>query len=140
MLVNNVGASTSTGSDFMTEETLNQLGRNEFLTLLVTQLQNQDPLNPEKDTEFIAQLAQFSQLQETRNLAEATREASLLSVASSAAGMIGRGVEAEIFNSETDETTTVSGVVYEVQMEGGAPKLVLESGQAVRLSDVTRIV
>ncbi|MEZ5420329.1 MAG: flagellar hook capping FlgD N-terminal domain-containing protein [Vicinamibacterales bacterium] len=44
-----------------TEDTL---GRNAFLNLLVTQLQNQDPTQPQADGEFLAQLAQFSQLEQ----------------------------------------------------------------------------
>ena len=39
------------------------LGRNAFLNLLVTQLQHQDPLQPQADGEFLAQLAQFSSLE-----------------------------------------------------------------------------
>jgi flagellar basal-body rod modification protein FlgD len=39
------------------------LGQDAFLTLLVTQLENQDPTSPKEDTEFIAQLAVFSQLE-----------------------------------------------------------------------------
>ena len=42
----------------------NALGKDDFLTLLVTQLQNQDPLNPSDPTEFTAQLAQFSSLEQ----------------------------------------------------------------------------
>ncbi len=44
------------------------LGQEEFLTLLVAQLQNQDPLNPTDATEFTAQLAQYSQLEQLFNL------------------------------------------------------------------------
>lgn len=40
-----------------------QLGQDAFLNLLVTQLRHQDPLQPQADTEFIAQLAQFSSLE-----------------------------------------------------------------------------
>ncbi|HEU4683479.1 MAG TPA: flagellar hook capping FlgD N-terminal domain-containing protein [Nitrospira sp.] len=42
-----------------------QLGENDFLNLLVTQLKNQNPLNPVDNQEFVAQLAQFSQLQQS---------------------------------------------------------------------------
>ena len=50
----------------------NSLGKDAFLKLLVTQLQHQDPLNPSSDTEFIAQLATFSQLEEMQNLSQNT--------------------------------------------------------------------
>ncbi len=49
----------------------NTLGQEQFLTLLVAQLQNQDPLNPADATEFTAQLAQYSQLEQLFNLNEA---------------------------------------------------------------------
>ena len=45
-----------------------ELGKEEFLKLLVCQMQNQDPLNPQSDQQFIAQLAQFSSLEQMTNL------------------------------------------------------------------------
>ena len=42
-----------------------ELGRDDFLTLLVTQLKNQDPLKPMESTAFVAELAQFSQLEQS---------------------------------------------------------------------------
>ncbi len=46
------------------------LGKDQFLQLLVTQLKNQNPLDPMKDTEFIAQLAQFSSLEQLVSIRE----------------------------------------------------------------------
>jgi len=57
-------ASTKTSA---TEDN-NVLGKDDFLTLLVAQLQNQDPLNPSDSTEFTAQLAQFSSLEQLQNV------------------------------------------------------------------------
>lgn len=46
------------------------MGRNAFLNLLVTQLQNQDPTQPKADGEFLAQLAQFSTLEQLTQMNE----------------------------------------------------------------------
>ncbi len=70
--VNNVGtAQTALGqysSDNLAVEKDNELGKNEFMELLVAQMNNQNPLEPQDNTEFIAQLAQFSQVEGTENL------------------------------------------------------------------------
>lgn len=50
------------------DETKNDLDKDAFLRLLTTQLANQDPLNPIEDREFIAQLAQFSSLEQMQSL------------------------------------------------------------------------
>lgn len=47
------------------------MGKDAFMKILIAQLQNQDPTNPMKDNEFIAQMAQFSSLEQTMNLANA---------------------------------------------------------------------
>lgn len=59
---------TSSATDESTKKSAagqgyNSLGQDAFMQLLVTQLQHQDPLKPKDDTEFIAQLAQFSSLE-----------------------------------------------------------------------------
>ena len=46
----------------------NALGQDAFLRILVTQMKHQNPLEPQKDTEFIGQMAQFSSLEQLTNL------------------------------------------------------------------------
>jgi flagellar basal-body rod modification protein FlgD len=64
-----IGGSSSSGSptDILTPRT-EALGREAFLQLLVTQLRHQDPLQPQANGEFIAQLAQFSSLEQLTHI------------------------------------------------------------------------
>lgn len=62
------GSSSSTGADPQTTNRAGGLGREAFLQLLTTQLAHQDPTSPQDDGEFIAQLAQFSSLEQLTNI------------------------------------------------------------------------
>ena len=98
-----------------------------FLQLLVTQMSSQDPLNPESDTDFAAQLAQFSSLQETQTM---TGDLQTMQ----ATGLIGRTV------SVTPSTggSSVSGVVTSVQIAAGTPQIIV-NGQSYTLSQLTAV-
>jgi flagellar basal-body rod modification protein FlgD len=66
------GAASAASAQAATKDTA--LGQDAFLKLLITQLQHQDPSKPMQDTEFIAQLAQFSSLEKLTEIASATRQ------------------------------------------------------------------
>lgn len=76
-----------------TREVKQTLDRDDFLRILITQLQNQDPTSPMEDKEFIAQMAQFSTLEQMTNMSgEFSRLTTLLATGQSTA-LLGRTVE-----------------------------------------------
>ncbi|NLL07231.1 MAG: flagellar biosynthesis protein FlgD [Clostridiaceae bacterium] len=88
-----------------------ELGKDEFLNLLVTQLRYQDPLNPQDDTQFIAQMAQFSALEQMQNLNTSYS-------ASKAFNMIGKVISANTSNASTG-TGIITGEVSSVKLQSG---------------------
>lgn len=101
-------------------EPSNDLDRQAFLNLLITQLQNQDPLNPMDDRDFIAQMAQFSALEQMMNL-NATFERT------QAFGMIGKVIDASFFCETSDKTINVeSALVTSVIRDRDSVFLVVE--------------
>ncbi len=96
-----------------TEETTDDtLGRTEFLTLLVAQLENQDPMNPQDGTDFTAQLAEYSQLEQLMNLNDSMEGlSSALQTSSESDGVdyIGKSVTGYIDSMEVSEGTVTSG-------------------------------
>ena len=68
MNVTSVGMSATTTPAASTPNRADAMGKDAFLKLLVTQLQHQDPTKPQADGEFIAQLAQFSSLEQLTSM------------------------------------------------------------------------
>ncbi len=110
-----VATSSSVGTDALgTSQSLtagmtgsNELGKEEFLLLLVTQLQYQDPLDPMDDKEFIAQLAQFTALEQQMNMSASMDElvqVQLQQQMISAASYIGREVAARGYGVSVEST------------------------------------
>ncbi len=118
----------------------NTLGQDDFLKLLVTQLRHQDPLEPVKDQEFIAQLANFSSLEQVTNLNKqfsqvtALLHDSLYAITSiqQATACLGRLIE---YRSGEEVLT---GMVDAVRIEEGLPVLMIGDTR-VDLSQVLAI-
>ncbi|MBI5820956.1 MAG: flagellar hook capping protein [Verrucomicrobia bacterium] len=122
--------STSSSGSMTPTQTLDQ---DDFLNLLVTQLKMQDPLNPESNTDFIAQMAQFSSLStNTSTNAKVTELQSTIQF-QQANGLLGRTVVLQ-----PNSSTQVSGTVSGITIDAGTPKIVV-NGQAYDLNQVVSV-
>ncbi len=119
---------TSSSSTSTTASSDTTLDKNAFLQLLVTEMQNQDPLNPTDDTSFIAQLAQFSSLEQMQQVSTNTD-------ASQALSMVGQQID---YTDPSDATQTLTGTVSGVSFSGGVPSLIVGTN-TVDLSDVVDV-
>lgn len=93
------------------EQVNHALGQTDFFRILSAQLANQDPLNPMEDKEFIAQMAQFSSLEEMKNMATGMKqlnETVKLSRFSTAVSLIGK--EASVSTPYGQVSGTITGV------------------------------
>ncbi|MFW6313050.1 MAG: flagellar hook assembly protein FlgD [Spirochaetota bacterium] len=109
----------------------NEMGKDEFLQILITQLTNQDPTEPMKDREFIAQMAQFSTLEQMTNMSGEFRQLGALLQSGQAVSLLGKNVDINLGDS------TTSGVVQEVT--GGEYPQVLVDGRYYDYSAVQRV-
>jgi flagellar basal-body rod modification protein FlgD len=103
------------------------LGQNDFLKLMVAQLQAQNPLEPGNSNEFINELAQFTQVEQITNLANANE-------LSNAVGLIGHKVT---YNNASGELAT--GTVQSVQSDASGTTVTVEGVAGVKLSAVTEV-
>ena len=71
------------------------LGKDDFLKLLVSQLQHQDPMNPVDDKDFMGQMAQFTSVEQLTNMATSIDRMSIASQSTQSIALIGKTVELE---------------------------------------------
>ena len=107
------------------------LGKDEFMKILIAQLTHQDPTEPMKDTEFIAQMAQFSTLEQITNMTQDFGKLAGILSSSQALGLLGKSIEL------IDGEQVVSGIVEEVS--GREAPMVLVNGKYYDFAKVDKI-
>ena len=126
---NNVSSLSSTKSA-ASKESGSTLKMDDFLNLLVSQMTNQDSMNPMENTEFVSQLAQFSSLQAMTELTEISKQGQ-------ATSLIGKNVVMASYDNK-GELVVDEGVVERVTIYSGKTNIYV-NGKAFELSNVMEI-
>ncbi|TQV73416.1 flagellar hook capping protein [Exilibacterium tricleocarpae] len=103
----------------------------DFLQVLLAQLQFQDPLEPLDNNEFIAQFAELTNLEQTQQLNDKLDTSLSLQNSAQAIGLIGRSVQAQTTTSQ------VVGKVVTIAFQNGTPLLTLETEAGGFITDIT---
>ena len=137
MSVSSLTSITPAATSFLTGTTTaapkQQLNQDDFLKLLTTQLSNQDPLKPLDDTQFIAQMAQFSALQQSTTLTKDFEAFSSAQQITSAQNLLGRTV------TLSTDGTDATGPVNEIRISNGAAQIIV-NGVGYDPAKVTSVV
>ncbi len=118
------GSSPSNPTDSSSAAASSTLDYNDFLQLMVAQLQNQDPLNPTDSSEFMSQIAEFSNVEQGINANSKLDQLLVNSNISQASTMIGLQL------TDSDGTT---GVIQSVRIDSSGSTAILTSGKQVTI-------
>lgn len=108
-----------------------QLDKDDFMMLMIAQLKNQDPTNPVDDKQSIAQMAQFSSLEQMTNMSRDFKLMATMIGNNNAASVLGKSVDVNAGNRE------ISGVVQSVEM-GESPQILVD-GNYYDYSKILRV-
>ncbi len=131
LTIDQIIESTKSKQDAAARKTGGELGKNDFLNLLVTQLRYQDPLKPVDDKEFIAQMAQFSSLEQMQNMNGSMTK-------SQAFTLIGKVITATTTDDKTLEVNAVQGTVTSVKMKDGKTFVVVNN-KDIDVDSITQV-
>jgi flagellar basal-body rod modification protein FlgD len=133
-----ISAGTSALSSSLTPNQLPNksfaLKSEDFIKMMITQLQNQDPLEPEKNDQLLAQMSQIGQLQASTDLQSSLKSLVLQNNVGTAGNLIGKTV-----HGLDDKGAPLSGIVNSVSVQDGAVGLELDNGKRLALDHVTGI-
>ncbi len=129
----NLQTHTTSGDSLKkSEKNKNAVDSDMFLTLLVAEMQNQDPLEPTSNTEWVSQYATFTQVQKMSEMAEAVDVLR-------ANELIGKEVIVKTTSTDTGEVNYKQGIVDFVEIENGKPLLVIDNAK-YSISDLDTVV
>jgi flagellar basal-body rod modification protein FlgD len=133
--VNSVfGPSTPTMTSSSSNQAANGMGKDTFMKLLVAQMSNQNPMEPTDDKEMIAQMTQFSTLEQITNMATESTKSATASQMSQAVNLLGRTVT--YLDTDGNKQT---GTVDQVSMVNGAPNLTVGGNDGIPTSQITQV-
>jgi flagellar basal-body rod modification protein FlgD len=122
-----------------TDRGLNSLKSEDFFRILVTEMQQQDPLSPTETSDMIGQVSQIRSIELSSKLTDTLDTLALQQKTANAGGMVGKYVSAIVTGADGVESA-VEGVVMAVRFDSdGATVLELDTGTAVRVDDVKHI-
>jgi flagellar basal-body rod modification protein FlgD len=111
-----------------------ELKAEDFIKMMITQLQHQDPMEPAKNEELLAQMSQIGQLQSATLLQESLKGMVMQNQIGSAGNLIGKTVQ-----GLDDKNEQIKGIVNSVRVEGDELFLELDSGKRLAMGRVTSI-
>lgn len=111
-----------------------ELGKDAFMSLLVASMKYQDPSKPMDGQQYMAQLAQFAQVEKLQAIEASQTELSSWQRTIAAQGMLGRSV-----TGTSDVGGSVTGTVTGVTLGGAGPRLTLSDGTAMAVDKVTEV-
>jgi flagellar basal-body rod modification protein FlgD len=106
------------------------VNQQDFLKILLTQLNFQDPLKPVDNEQFVAQLAQFTNLEQTRELTDNTSTLLSIQASTQSIGLLGKTVDVSAGSG------TVTGTVTTITFSSGQPTLTVLASDGTILNDV----
>lgn len=136
MAVNSVGTSvslTDAQKQAAKTKTTNDLGTSTFLSLMLTQMRNQNPLEPMKDNEMISQMAQLNSVEELQKMSTSMSSVEHLNQLLSASGMMGKSVTYKDSNG-----SLASALVSSVTIDGESVFLTV-GDKTIPISSVLKI-
>jgi flagellar basal-body rod modification protein FlgD len=106
----------------------------DFIKMMITQLQNQDPMEPAKNEEILQQMSDIGQLETSTQLQTTLKSVTLQTQIGSASALIGKSVQ-----GLDDNNDPIDGVVNSVKVDGDSVDLQLDTGMSMALSKVSSI-